>query len=71
MYYNLLRVTPDADTAAIKTAYFDRYKETDANARSKLNKAKSCLLDEESRTAYNEALATYGINDGAAQSSGL
>ena len=71
MYYDLLKVEKSVDAAAIKTAYFDRYKEADVNVQAKLNKAKTCLLDEESRKAYNEALAEFGIEDGAAKTTGL
>ena len=71
MYYDLLGLTASADNATIKTAYFDRYKEADAAGKQMLNKAKTCLLDDESRAAYNQALTKFGINDGAGKSPGL
>ena len=61
MYYNLLGVTQDADEKTIKDAYFARFKDGDAKARMQINKAKSCLTDEASRTAYNQALVRFGI----------
>ena len=66
MYYNRLRVTQNADTKTIRDAYFERYKTADEDSKTLINKAKSCLTDDASRTAYNKALAKYGIKDGEA-----
>ena len=57
MYYNLLGVTQVADTKTIKDAYFEKYREANADGKLLINKAKSCLTNDESRIAYNKALA--------------
>jgi hypothetical protein len=66
MYYNVLGVTQDADDETIKAAYFARYRPADPAARTLINKAKDCLSDEASRTAYDKTLAKFGIKDGVA-----
>ena len=66
MYYNRLGVTQNADTKTIKDAYFEKYKTSDESGKTLINKAKSCLTDDASRTAYNKALAKFGIKDGEA-----
>ena len=64
MYYNLLGVGATATSAEIKSAYFAKYKEADADGQSILNKAKSCLMDEDSRKAYDSACEHFGVDDG-------
>ena len=64
-FYDWLAILQNADEATIKTAYFEKYKiAEDAASRKILNKAKDCLTNFVSRTAYNEALAKYKVKDG-------
>ena len=61
MYYNRLGVSSKSTPDEIKDGYFAKYKESDSSVRTILNKAKTCLMDGPSRSAYDAACAHFGI----------
>lgn len=64
MYYNRLGVSNKSTPDEIKDGYYAKYRDSEAAARTIINKAKTCLMDEPSRAAYDAACAHFGIKDG-------
>ena len=64
MYYNRLGVSKQSNKDEIKDGYFAKYKVSDSAERTLINKAKSCLMDDPSRAAYDNACTHFGIKDG-------
>ena len=63
-YYSRLGVTRSATVKEIKTAFNEKYRDADAEDRTWLNKAKTCLTDEASRKAYDDACDKFDLKDG-------